>query len=28
VLAEAQTIFENTVVARDFDTFVIKREDN
>lgn len=25
VLAEAQTIFENTVVARDFDTFVIKR---
>lgn len=25
VLAEAQTVFENTVVARDFDTFVIKR---
>ncbi len=25
VLAEAQTIFENTVVARDFDTFVIRR---
>ncbi|KXK13962.1 MAG: ribonuclease Z [Chloroflexi bacterium OLB14] len=25
VLAEAQTIFENTVVARDFDTFIIKR---
>lgn len=25
VLAEAQSIFENTVVARDFDTFVIKR---
>ncbi|GAB4499114.1 MAG: ribonuclease Z [Anaerolineales bacterium] len=26
VLAEAQTIFQNTVVARDFDTFVIKKE--
>jgi len=26
VLAEAQTIFPNTVVARDFDTFVIKKE--
>jgi len=26
VLAEAQTVFENTVVARDFDTFVIKRQ--
>lgn len=25
VLAEAQSVFENTVVARDFDTFVIKR---
>jgi ribonuclease Z len=25
VLAEAQTIFENTVVARDFDTFIIRR---
>ncbi len=26
VLAEAQVIFENTSVARDFDTFIIKRE--
>jgi len=26
VLAEAQSIFPNTVVARDFDTFVIKKE--
>lgn len=26
VLAEAQTVFQNTVVARDFDTFVIKKE--
>jgi len=26
VLAEAQTIFQNTIVARDFDTFVIKKE--
>ncbi|NWF64039.1 MAG: ribonuclease Z [Chloroflexi bacterium] len=26
VLAEAQTVFSNTVVARDFDTFVIKKE--
>jgi ribonuclease Z len=26
VLAEAQTIFPNTIVARDFDTFVIKKE--
>lgn len=26
VLAEAQTIFQNTAVARDFDTFVIKKE--
>ena len=26
VLAEAQTVFPNTVVARDFDTFVIKKE--
>ena len=26
VLAEAQTIFPNTVVARDFDTFIIKKE--
>ncbi len=26
VIAEAQAIFPNTVVARDFDTFVIKRE--
>lgn len=26
VLAQAQTIFQNTVVARDFDTFVIKKE--
>lgn len=25
VLAEAQTVFQNTVVARDFDTFVIKK---
>ncbi|MBL8089272.1 MAG: ribonuclease Z [Anaerolineales bacterium] len=25
VLAEAQSVFENTVVARDFDTFVIKK---
>lgn len=25
VLAEAQSVFENTVVARDFDTFIIKR---
>ncbi|MBL8098658.1 MAG: ribonuclease Z [Anaerolineales bacterium] len=28
VLAEAQSVFENTVVARDFDTFVVKRENN
>jgi ribonuclease Z len=27
VLAEAQAIFPNSVVARDFDTFQIKRED-
>ncbi|MEN9563950.1 MAG: ribonuclease [Chloroflexota bacterium] len=26
VLAEAQTVFKDTVVARDFDTFVIKKE--
>ena len=26
VLVEAQTVFQNTVVARDFDTFVIKKE--
>jgi len=26
VLAEAQTVFQNTVVARDFDTFTIKKE--
>ena len=26
VLAEAQTVFQNTVVARDFDTFVIKKD--
>ncbi|GJQ35355.1 MAG: ribonuclease Z [Anaerolineales bacterium] len=26
VLAEAQTIFQNTAVARDFDTYVIKKE--
>lgn len=26
VLAEAQTVFQDTVVARDFDTFVIKKE--
>jgi ribonuclease Z len=28
VLKEAQTIFPNTVVARDFDSFQIKREEN
>lgn len=27
VLAEAQTIFPNTVVARDFDTFTVKKDD-
>jgi ribonuclease Z len=26
VLTEAQAVFENTSVARDFDTFTIKRE--
>jgi len=27
VLAEAQAVFPNTVVARDFDTFLVKKED-